>query len=108
MATADSTARFTKDAAATVESLQEDFAAMRDDVSKLSKQIVNLLEAKGNAAYRRARKQLDTAADEASEAVRDVRDTFAETLDESMRERPLATLAMAVGIGFMLGAMWRR
>ncbi len=43
MATADSTARFTKDASATVESLQEDFAAMRDDISKLSKQIVNLL-----------------------------------------------------------------
>ena len=59
MATADPTTKFTKNASATIDSLQEDFSAMRDDVSKLSQQVVDLLQAKGNQAYKRARKQFD-------------------------------------------------
>lgn len=108
MATADPTAKFTKNASATVESLQEDFSAMRDDIGKLSEQVVDLLQAKGNAAYKRARKQFDATTGDAADAVRDVRDTFQDAIEESVQERPLATLAMAVGVGFVLGAMWRR
>jgi ElaB/YqjD/DUF883 family membrane-anchored ribosome-binding protein len=108
MATVDPTTKFTKDASATVDSLQEDFSAMRDDVGKLSQQVVDLLQAKGNAAYKRARKNIDATTSDAADAVRDVRDTFTGAIEESIEERPLATLAMAVGVGFVLGAMWRR
>ena len=108
MATADPTAKFTKNASATVESLQEDFSAMRDDIGKLSEQVVDLLQAKGNAAYKRARKQFDATTGDAADAVREVRDTFQDAIEESVQERPFATLAMAVGVGFVLGAMWRR
>lgn len=108
MATADPTTKFTKNASATVESLQEDFSAMREDVGKLSQQVVDLLSAKGNAAYKRARKNIDATAGEAADAVRDARDSFTETIEESVQERPFATLALAAGIGFVLGAMWRR
>ena len=108
MATADPTAKFTKNASATVESLQEDFSAMRDDIGKLSEQVVDLLQAKGNAAYKRARKQFDATTGDAADAVRDVRDSFQGAIEESVQERPIATLAMAVGVGFVLGAMWRR
>jgi ElaB/YqjD/DUF883 family membrane-anchored ribosome-binding protein len=102
------TAKFTKNASATVESLQEDLIAMRDDVGKLSDQVIDLLSAKGSAAYKRARKRLDSTVGDATNAARDVRDTFADTIEESVQEHPFATLAMALGVGFVLGAMWRR
>ncbi len=108
MATVDPTTKFTKNASATVDSLQEDFSAMRDDIGKLSQQVVDLLQAKGNMAYKSARKQFNATTGDAADAVRDVRDTFTSAIEESIEERPLATLAMAVGVGFVLGAMWRR
>jgi ElaB/YqjD/DUF883 family membrane-anchored ribosome-binding protein len=108
MATADPTTKFTKNASATLDSLQEDFSAMRDDVSKLSQQVVDLLQAKGNQAYKRARKQFDDSTGEAVDAVREVRDTLSEAIEDSVQERPYATLAMALGVGFVLGALWRR
>jgi ElaB/YqjD/DUF883 family membrane-anchored ribosome-binding protein len=102
------TARFNQNASATVEDLQKDIANMRDDMTKLSQQVVDLLQAKGNAAYKRAKKNFDETAGDAVDAVRDVRDTFQGAVEESVQERPLATLALAVGVGFILGAMWRR
>jgi len=110
MATVDPTAKFNKNpnTSASVESLQEDFSAMRDDINKLSEQVVDLLQTKGSAAYKRARQQFDATTGDAADAVRDVRDTFTDAIEESVQERPLATLAMAMGIGFVLGAMWRR
>jgi starch synthase (maltosyl-transferring) len=38
---------------------------MRDDIGKLSEQVVDLLQAKGNAAYKRARKQFDATTGDA-------------------------------------------
>jgi ElaB/YqjD/DUF883 family membrane-anchored ribosome-binding protein len=108
MATVDPTAKFTKNASATVESLQEDFSAMRDDVGKLSQQVVDLLSAKGNAAYKKAKKNFDDTTGDAADAVREVRDSFAGAVEESVQERPFTTLALAAGIGFVMGAMWRR
>jgi ElaB/YqjD/DUF883 family membrane-anchored ribosome-binding protein len=108
MAAADATTKFTRNASATVESLQEDLTAMRDDVGKLSQQVVDLLTAKGGAAYKRAKKSFDAKTGEAADAVREVRDTFADAIEESVQERPFATLAIALGIGFVIGATWRR
>jgi ElaB/YqjD/DUF883 family membrane-anchored ribosome-binding protein len=108
MAAADATTKFTRNASATVDSLQEDLTAMRDDVGKLSQQVVDLLSAKGSAAYRSAKKSFDAKTGEAADAVRDVRDTFADAIEESVQERPYATLAIALGIGFVIGATWRR
>ena len=81
---------------------------MRDDVGKLSQQVVDLLSAKGSAAYKRAKKNFDAKSGEAVDAVRDVRDTFTDAVEESLQERPFATLAIAMGIGFVIGATWRR
>jgi ElaB/YqjD/DUF883 family membrane-anchored ribosome-binding protein len=108
MAAADPTAKFTRNASATVDSLQEEFTAMRDDVGKLSQQVVDLLSAKGGAAYKRAKKNFDAKTGEAADVVRDVRDTFSDAIEELVQERPFATLAVALGVGFVMGAMWRR
>jgi hypothetical protein len=42
------------------------------------------------------------------EAVRDVGDTLAVAIDKSLERRPYTTLLLAVGLGFVLGAMWTR
>ena len=45
---------------------------------------------------------------EAVAAVTDVRDNMSRAIDKSLDERPYTTLLMAVGIGFLLGALWAR
>jgi ElaB/YqjD/DUF883 family membrane-anchored ribosome-binding protein len=45
---------------------------------------------------------------EAIEAVADVRDNVQTAVDRSLRDRPYTTLVLAVGIGFVLGALWAR
>ena len=38
----------------------------------------------------------------------DLLDNVGATLEENMRTRPFATLAVAVGLGLIVGALWRR
>jgi ElaB/YqjD/DUF883 family membrane-anchored ribosome-binding protein len=45
---------------------------------------------------------------EAVDAMREVSDKFVEAVDESIKNRPYTTLAMAIGLGFLFGATWRR
>jgi ElaB/YqjD/DUF883 family membrane-anchored ribosome-binding protein len=45
---------------------------------------------------------------EAMDNVREVRDTLAVAVDKSVTKRPYTTLALAVGLGFLVGATWRR
>jgi ElaB/YqjD/DUF883 family membrane-anchored ribosome-binding protein len=40
--------------------------------------------------------------------MREVSDQFVEAIDESIKTRPYTTLGMALGLGFLFGAMWRR
>jgi ElaB/YqjD/DUF883 family membrane-anchored ribosome-binding protein len=104
----DPTSKFTKNASATVESLQDDLSAMRDDVSKLGQHVVDLASAKGAAAYQRVKKNFDATTGEATDAVREVKEKFTGALDESLEERPYTTLLVALGLGFAIGAIWRR
>jgi ElaB/YqjD/DUF883 family membrane-anchored ribosome-binding protein len=64
---------------------------------------------------RSAKAQVDSAISgaqesgrEAVDAFRDVADTFGDALEDSLKRRPYATLAIAAGIGFLFGAAWRR
>lgn len=45
---------------------------------------------------------------EVIDGVRDVRDNLADAIDKSLKERPYTTLLLAVGVGFVLGALWAR
>jgi ElaB/YqjD/DUF883 family membrane-anchored ribosome-binding protein len=95
--------------------IQADLQALRDDVARLAQQIAEIFAAKGSKAWRRARSGVDEAiADvedrgrDAVDAVREVGDNMAGAIDESLKHRPYTTLALAVGIGFLFGATWRR
>jgi ElaB/YqjD/DUF883 family membrane-anchored ribosome-binding protein len=45
---------------------------------------------------------------EAATAFQDVADTFGDAIDESLKRRPYATLAVVFGFGFLFGAAWSR
>jgi ElaB/YqjD/DUF883 family membrane-anchored ribosome-binding protein len=45
---------------------------------------------------------------EAVDAVAEVRDNLATAIDRSLKDRPYTTLVLAVGFGFLLGALWAR
>ena len=104
-----------KAASAASGNIQADLQALRDDVAKLAKQIADIFAAKGGKAWDHARSGVDEAlADvedkgrDALDAVREVGDNLAGAIDESLKHRPYTTLALALGIGFLFGATWRR
>jgi ElaB/YqjD/DUF883 family membrane-anchored ribosome-binding protein len=104
-----------KAASAASGDIQGDLQALRDDVAKLAQQIADIFAAKGGKAWDRARSGVDDAlADvedkgrDALDAVREVGDNLAGAIDESLKQRPYTTLALALGLGFLFGATWRR
>ena len=51
--------------------------------------------------------QAENAASEAADAVREVTDNFGKALGNSLERQPMTTIAMAVAVGFVLGALWK-
>jgi ElaB/YqjD/DUF883 family membrane-anchored ribosome-binding protein len=104
-----------KAASAASGDMQKDMQNLRDDFARLAQQVADIVANRGSAAWQRAKTGMDDAvADaqdksrEAVDAMREVSDQFVEAIDESIKSRPYTTLAMALGLGFLFGAMWRR
>ena len=94
---------------------ERDFRALRDDFRRLADQIADILSGKGSAAWRHAKSGVNEAVSEAqdkgqeaADAVREVSEHFVEALNESIKTRPYTTLALTAGLGFLIGAIWRR
>lgn len=95
--------------------LQKDLQALRGDLARLAEQLSGIVSSKGNAAWQRAKTSVDGVVNdaqvkgkEAADAVREVSDNFVGALDESIKQRPYATLAIVAALGFLFGATWRR
>jgi ElaB/YqjD/DUF883 family membrane-anchored ribosome-binding protein len=102
-------------ASASSDDIQADLAALRADVGRLAQQLTDILAARGGATWRMAKSNVEGVINEAQDkgkeavdAVRDVGDKMLGAVDESLKERPYTTLALALGIGFLFGATWRR
>jgi ElaB/YqjD/DUF883 family membrane-anchored ribosome-binding protein len=116
MKEAKDTARETgKAASAASGDIQEDLQALRDDVARLGAQIADIFAARGSAAWRKARSNVEGVLSDAQDkgmeavgAVREVGDNVVDAIDESLKRRPYTTLALAAAIGFLFGATWRR
>jgi ElaB/YqjD/DUF883 family membrane-anchored ribosome-binding protein len=94
-----------KAAAAASGDIRDDLSALRDDVTRLAQQIAGIVKTGGGATWRKAQ---DSGA-EAVDAVREIGDNMVGALDDSLHKRPYTTLALALGIGFLIGtASWRR
>ena len=102
-------------AAAASGDIQADLAALRDDVARVAQQLADILAERGGATWRKAKSNVEGVITEAQDkgmdavdAVREVGDNMADALDRSLKERPYTTLALALGLGFLFGATWRR
>jgi ElaB/YqjD/DUF883 family membrane-anchored ribosome-binding protein len=102
-------------AADSSENLQDDLKALRDDFGRLAEQVRDILAARGQKAWQRAMSGLDdvvaqtrSTAGDATGAVRDVSDRFTDAIDDSLKERPYTTLAIAAALGFLFGVTRRR
>jgi ElaB/YqjD/DUF883 family membrane-anchored ribosome-binding protein len=107
---------------ATYERLQKDVAAVKNDISALTDQITDALNSFAGTAkkqarrgYKEARANVDSAMDGASErgsammdAAQDAAYSIEESLEDVITQRPLATVGLALGLGFLIGVTWRR
>jgi ElaB/YqjD/DUF883 family membrane-anchored ribosome-binding protein len=107
---------------ATVERLEKDVAAVKNDITALTDQITDALNSFAGTArkqarrgYRQARANVDSAVDDISErgsavmdAAQDAAISIEETLEDVIAQRPLATVGIALGLGFLIGVTWRR
>jgi ElaB/YqjD/DUF883 family membrane-anchored ribosome-binding protein len=104
------------------ERLEKDVAAVKHDISALTDQITDALNSFAGTAqkqarrgYKQARANVDSAVDDMSErgsavmdAAHDAASSIEETLEDVITQRPLATVGLALGLGFLIGVTWRR
>ena len=107
---------------ATYERLEKDVTAVKNDISTLTDQITDALNSFSGAAkkqarrgYKQARANADSMMEDMSErgsavmdAAQDAAYSIEETLEDAITQRPLATVGLARGLGFLIGATWRR
>ena len=107
---------------ATYERLEKDVTAVKNDISALTDQITDALNSFAGTAqkqarrgYKQARANAESAVDDMSErgsammdAAQDAATSLEESLEDAITQRPLATVGLALGLGFLIGATWRR
>ena len=104
------------------ERLEKDVTQVKNDIAALTSHVTEAVNALANAAnkqtgrgYKQARANVDSAVDNLSErsgammdAAQDAAANLEETLEDVVKQRPLATVGLALGLGFLIGLTWRR
>jgi ElaB/YqjD/DUF883 family membrane-anchored ribosome-binding protein len=107
---------------ATQARLEKDLAAVKNDIAALTDQITDALNTFAGSArkqarkgYKQARSNVDQAVSDASvrggammDAAQDAAYSIEESLEDVITQRPLATVGLAIGLGFLIGVTWRR
>ena len=107
---------------ATYDRLAKDVTAVKNDIAALTEQITDALNSFAGTATKQARRgskqaraTAEQVVDDVSErgsammdAAHDAASSIEETLEDAITQRPLATVALALGIGFLIGVTWRR
>ena len=69
---------------------------------------------KGAEQFKKVAERVEGYASGAADQMREVSDrtgevagNFKKAVDKSVKDQPMATLAMAVAVGFVLGALWK-
>jgi len=102
--------------------LEKDLTAVKKDIAHLSEEIVDAVNALASAAqdrgrrgFRQARANVDEAVSGASDragalarTAEDAAASIADSVADAIQERPVTAVAVAAGIGFILGVAWRR
>ena len=107
---------------ASYERLERDVATVRNDISALAEHVTDALNTFAGTAgkqarrgYKQARENVDSVVDNISDrgsaaigAAQDAANSVGETLEDVIADRPLATIGVALGLGFLIGVTWRR
>lgn len=111
---------------ATYDRLEKDVTAVKNDIAALTDQITDVLNAFAGNAQKQARRGYDQARSNAQSAYQSAYDDLSERggamyeaaqgaaasmeekLEDVITQRPLATVGLAIGLGFLIGAAWRR
>jgi ElaB/YqjD/DUF883 family membrane-anchored ribosome-binding protein len=107
---------------ATQERLEREVTAVKNDIAALTDQISDAINTFAGVAkkqarrgFKQARANVDSAVDEVAErggavmdAAQDAAHSIEETLEDVITQRPLASVGLALGLGFLIGATWRR
>jgi ElaB/YqjD/DUF883 family membrane-anchored ribosome-binding protein len=102
--------------------LEKEMANMRDTTGGLSDQISDAASDIGAVAQEQARRGTKHARANMGSMVNDASDrlgvvanrtqsqasSLGDALEDAVQERPLSTLALALGLGFLAGVIWRR
>ena len=99
---------------------------MKNDISALTDQLTDVLNSFAGTATKQARRGYKDARanaestfddwsergsammDSAQHAAQEYASSLEESLEDAITQRPLATVGIALGIGFLIGAAWRR
>jgi ElaB/YqjD/DUF883 family membrane-anchored ribosome-binding protein len=109
-------------ASATVDDIHRQLKVIRDDIARLADQISALLSSGGNDAIGEVKAQIDRFRDRLDDVLSDASakgldaigglhdsaDTLLDSMEDAVRKRPISTLAVALGVGFLFGVTWRR
>jgi ElaB/YqjD/DUF883 family membrane-anchored ribosome-binding protein len=107
---------------ATYERLEKDVTAVKSDIAALADQITEALNNFAGTAtkqarrgYKQARANVDSALDDVAarggamlDAAQGAASSIEDTLEDVIVQRPLATVGLALALGFLIGATWRR
>ena len=107
---------------ATHERLEKDVTTVKNDISALTDQITDVLNGfagttskQARRGYKQALASAESTMDDMSErgsaimdAAHDAASSIEETLEDVITQRPLTTVGLAIGLGFLIGATWRR
>lgn len=107
---------------ATYDRLEKDLSAVKNEISALADQVSDALSGLTGTArkqarrgYRQAKANVDSVLSDVSErgnaaldAAQSAVTSIEETLEDTIQQRPLATVALAMGLGFLIGVTWRR
>ena len=102
--------------------LQNDVEAVKTDLSKLAGQITDTLNDLASAGGHKVRRKYDQArsnvdaimadvakqGNAAADFAQDSVSSLQETLEDTVQQRPFATIGLAAAIGFLIGVTWRR
>lgn len=114
---------------ATYSRLQKDLNAVKHDVSALTEQITDALNAFTGQASKQAKRNYRDARSRADGVMSDLQDrgsamyddlrergsaaydaaySMEETLEDAITQRPIASVGLALGLGLLIGMAWRR
>jgi ElaB/YqjD/DUF883 family membrane-anchored ribosome-binding protein len=110
--------RMAQSANGSMDNVKHDLQALRSDVAKLAQEIPSMLSEVRDDSLQAARERVDRIKEnidaslsqlgergrETAQAVNEMTDNFARNLEDTFHAHPLTTIAVAIGLGYVLGA----